>query len=128
MFVFKVPHVCQFYHPLFNSYYTCNFSHVFVPTCSDIFRSFCSTCPKIISQDQRLCFSPILFRLSRLFQTFPGNIDVLYNYVYIYIWYRPKKKPMQTLILLVFTVNFIYFGTDFVAIKFEARTVGKQKN
>ena len=46
---------------------------------------------------------------------------------YIYIWY-PPPKPMQTSILLVFTVNFLYFGTDFVPIKFEAPTVGKLKN
>ena len=50
-----------------------------------------------------------------------------YIHIYIYIWY-PLKKPMQTSILLVFTVNFIYFGTDFVPIKFEAPTVGKLKN
>ena len=52
----------------------------------------------------------------------------IYICMYIYIWYPPKKKPMQTSILLVFTVNFIYFGTDFVPIKFEAPTVGKLKN
>ena len=40
----------------------------------------------------------------------------------------PPPKPMQTSILLVFTVNFIYFGTDFVPIKFEAPTVEKLKN
>jgi hypothetical protein len=49
--------------------------------------------------------------------------------VHIYIYGTPpQKKPMQTSILLVFTVNFIYFGTDFVPIKFEAPTVGKLKN
>ena len=49
--------------------------------------------------------------------------------IYIYIYGTPpKKKPMQTSILLVFTVNFLYFGTDFVPIKFEAPTVGKLKN
>ena len=47
---------------------------------------------------------------------------------YIYIYGTPPPKPMQTSILLVFTVNFIYFGTDFVPIKFEAPTVGKLKN
>lgn len=45
-----------------------------------------------------------------------------------YIYMVPPPKPMQTSILLVFTVNFIYFGTDFVPIKFEAPTVGKLKN
>ena len=55
-------------------------------------------------------------------------------YIYIYgihghIYGTPqKKKPMQTSILLVFTVIFLYFGTDFVPIKFEAPTVGKLKN
>ena len=38
------------------------------------------------------------------------------------------NADMFTSILLVFTVNFIYFGTDFVPIKFEAPTVGKLKN
>ena len=52
----------------------------------------------------------------------------IYICMYIYIWYPPQKKPMQTSILLVFTVNFIHFGTDFVPIKFEAPTVGKLKN
>ena len=47
---------------------------------------------------------------------------------YIYIYMVPPPKPMQTSILLVFTVNFLYFGTDFVPIKFEAPTVGKLKN
>ena len=49
-------------------------------------------------------------------------------YIYVYIYMVPPPKPMQTSILLVFTVNFIYFGTDFVPIKFEAPTVGKLKN
>ena len=55
----------------------------------------------------------------------------IYQCVYIYMTYIymvPPKKPMQTSILLVFTVNFIYFDTDFVPIKFEAPTVGKLKN
>ena len=57
----------------------------------------------------------------------------IYTYVYIYISISiyingTPQKPMQTSILLVFTVNFIYFGTDFVPIKFEAPTVGKLKN
>ena len=56
-------------------------------------------------------------------------IYMTYIYIYIYIYMvPPPKKPMQTSILLVFTVNFIYFDTDFVPIKFEAPTVGKLKN
>ena len=59
--------------------------------------------------------------------------DILCIYIYVYIYiciyiYGTPPKPMQTSILLVFTVNFIYFGTDFVPIKFEAPTVGKLKN
>ena len=52
----------------------------------------------------------------------------MYIYQCVYIYGAPPKKPMQTSILLVFTVNFIYFDTDFVPIKFEAPTVGKLKN
>ena len=56
------------------------------------------------------------------------KMEVWILYIYIYIYMVPPPKPMQTSILLVFTVNFIYFGTDFVPIKFEAPTVGKLKN
>ena len=56
-----------------------------------------------------------------------GDSDRWQICVYIYIYGTPPK-PMQTSILVVFTVNFIYFGTDFVPIKFEAPTVGKLKN
>ena len=55
-------------------------------------------------------------------------IYIYIRYTWTYIWYPPKKKSMQTSILLVFTVIFLYFGTDFVPIKFEAPTVGKLKN
>ena len=55
-----------------------------------------------------------------------GSKNVLDQMIYIYM--VPPPKPMQISILLVFTVNFIYFGTDFVPIKFEAPTVGKLKN
>ena len=57
------------------------------------------------------------------------HIENIYIYIYIHIYiYGTPPKPMQTSILLVFTVNFIYCGTDVVPIKFEAPTVGKLKN
>ena len=49
-------------------------------------------------------------------------------YIYIYIYGTPPKTYADFNFTGIYSEFYIYFGTDFVPIKFEAPTVGKLKN